>query len=728
MVRRRTLYWEFAIIAVAFWLLQAGAAFSQLAEPYPAAQVRKILPDKYVVADAGRLMYAGERLRLWGYNLQSGVFPDYESIRLLAQRLQQLGVTGIRLWPSPAGFYDPASAAARAMTQSRQGDNSRVDRYDFLVAQLKERGIFIQNTALYYLNAETIAAWDPRLRELLGPDLSVGRIRDTSRIAPYISDLYVSMLETHMGNYLTHVNPYTGKRYADEEVFSGWELINESPFVPCMLARDCLAKLPEGLKTVWSALWQQFSTRKGGAGGDLPVFDADWNTGDSVRHRDYREFVVDRFVQVSRRMQAAARSHGRPGTGITVQPFTFNTQSGAPLAAAHAANAAGDMVAISAYQSPLSRERSEFFPWRPLVSNQAVLYNFNFGAVDGKPTIVYETSFFRPYPYRVEWAGVMLGLGALQDWDAVYLYMYGQPRIIYSGNGGPAGYGTQPLPEPGGSALKQPRDYTFGFHHGGDPAIVSAWMAAAPGFGAHGVILCSEPRKLFAFKQNQIFGLPPGYCSAREGCAARGETLVGAMNQASLQQPIRLAFGIGARRASAGGSSERAARCTAGTASRGSVTWKPNNSKVVIQSPGYFAVFGKIEAGDGLPGILSVVPERAFFGAIALYSADAKPIAQSQNLRVHIIGDVANSGFELDTTAVRFESPLGAIAGVRNPGSTPLEYKLPGVKVTLGPGRAELTRFDFTLNSYARETVNGTFAILPAEKFFVGRILRARRE
>src|SRR6185503_3253681 len=158
-----------------------------------------------------------------------------------------------------------------------------------------------------------------------------------------------------------------------------------------------------------------------------------------------------------------------PGVGIAVQPISYNTHAGAPLAAAHAASAGGDFVEVGVYQTPTTPDKTAaYYPWSPFLGKGPRLYNFNYGAVSGKPLVVYETSFFRPYPYRTEWGAMMLGLAASQDWDAVYLYMYGQPRIIYSGNGEPEGYGTRPLPEPVAMRAGQPRDYTFGFHHGGD--------------------------------------------------------------------------------------------------------------------------------------------------------------------------------------------------------------------------------------------------------------------
>jgi hypothetical protein len=135
-------------------------------------------------------------------------------------------------------------------------------------------------------------------------------------------------------------------------------------------------------------------------------------------------------------------------------------------------------------------------------------------------------------------------------------------------------------------------------------------------------------------------------------------------------------------------------------------------------------VFGRVDSEEGLPGVLSVNPRQPFFGAVVFYAADDRSLIESRDIRVHVIGEVENSGFTLDPEGVRFDSPLGAIGGVRNPGALPLRYKLPGVAVGLGRAGGQFTRFDFTLNSYDSRFVDGSFVIQPGEKFFVGRLLR----
>jgi hypothetical protein len=91
---------------------------------------------------------------------------------------------------------------------------------------------------------------------------------------------------------------------------------------------------------------------------------------------------------------------------------------------------------------------------------------------------------------------------------------------------------------------------------------------------------------------------------------------------------------------------------------------------------------------------------------------------ESRDIRVHVMA----GGNSASLPGVRFDSPLGAIAGDAAGG--PLRYKLPGVAVALGRTKGQFTRFDFSLNSYDTRVVDGSFMIQPGEKFFVGRLLK----
>ena len=54
--------------------------------------------------------------------------------------------------------------------------------------------------------------------------------------AMYVDERAEKAFEAYARNILEHVNPYTGKRYADEEAIGLYEIINENGFVEAVLS------------------------------------------------------------------------------------------------------------------------------------------------------------------------------------------------------------------------------------------------------------------------------------------------------------------------------------------------------------------------------------------------------------------------------------------------------------------------------------------------------------
>jgi len=92
---------------------------------------------------------------------------------------------------------------------------------------------------------------------------------------------------------------------------------------------------------------------------------------------------------------------------------------------------AGDIFSLGGYHSPLVKEGNSPRVWLPISEGGTGVPYLDL-KTNNKPFIVYETSFFRPYPYRAEWGIVLAALALQQDWDGVFLYIYGQPWAIYA--------------------------------------------------------------------------------------------------------------------------------------------------------------------------------------------------------------------------------------------------------------------------------------------------------
>ena len=709
-------------IALIGLLLLGGHMGAVLADSTPSGLAPPTLQrpsaTAYVTTQDGHFFLDGRRIRFWGFNLQAGAFPSYDAISQLVDRLARLGVNAVRLWPIQGTFYDGNSLPERRFIQASMGDGSLLDRYDFFISEIKRRGIFVQNPALHYVDIDAIRYWpDPETRGILGPKASPDDIRKLHGIAPYLSAGWEAMLVTHIRNYLGHVNPYTQKAYADEPVFSGWELANESQFVQCALRQDCVSGLPPFLRGELTRLWQAYSKQKAGKVDlSMPVYDSDWDHANKPAHAAYRQFVFERFVTVSQRLEGVARGMAPAGKGIAVQPITYSTQAGDPLLVARAAYSAGDYSTIGAYQTPLDKNReSPFFPYRLNLSSP-VYYNFNYGAVQGKPTVVYENSFFRPYPYRAEWPWALLYLAAVQDWDALFLYTYGQPWAIYDGGtSGSPRYGDKPLPIPSDPKDSAPHGVYVGLHHGGDEVSVSAWSAAGLVF-LSGELVSDADTVNFPFSQAQIFGVAPGYCALPGGCDAGGRQMMSEMNAASLAKPIRLVWTEGAKQQTG----KPAAVAHRTTASGRGLLLDRTLPRFLIDTPSCKVVAGVLDGHVQFDGGIALRFPRRQFGFVSVLSGDGNTLQKSQDIRVFASGKSTNTGFEFDPGNVDFKNPTGVVSGVRNAGQAPVVFERPTFTLELPKAFTQFDRFDFNLRPYQTVGKGTSLSVRSDEPFFTG--------
>ena len=103
-----------------------------------------------------------------------------------------------------------------AGTDSRSFDPQQLDRLDFLVAELKKRGIYVDlnlNVGRSYRAGDSV------------PDFE--RIRWAKGMTLYDPRL-IALQKEYARKILTHVNPYTGLAYRDEPAVAIVEILNEN--------------------------------------------------------------------------------------------------------------------------------------------------------------------------------------------------------------------------------------------------------------------------------------------------------------------------------------------------------------------------------------------------------------------------------------------------------------------------------------------------------------------
>jgi hypothetical protein len=160
----------------------------------------------------------GARLRLWGVHFTdwsrgSVMLPPKEDAPMWASTLARYGINCVRLH-----FLDldaPRGIIA-AGNDSRRFDAQQLDRLDFLVAELKKRGIYIDmnlNVGRSYRAGDSVPDFD-RIRWAKGMTLYDPRL--------------IALQKEYARMLLTHVNPYTGLAYRDEPAMAIVEILNEN--------------------------------------------------------------------------------------------------------------------------------------------------------------------------------------------------------------------------------------------------------------------------------------------------------------------------------------------------------------------------------------------------------------------------------------------------------------------------------------------------------------------
>ena len=379
----------------------------------------------------------GERVRFYAVNMP-GLFAMPKTVkaaRCIASRLAKLGVNLVRIhgldykqksWGAQdrPGLFGPASW--RAGTTELYPEAAR--RLDLFIAQCKAHRVYVQ---LDLMTSRTFAPADgvPDLDALL-------------RVTPWHKTrLFVSSYEPRMlalqkrfqTQLLTHLNPHTGLRLADDPVVASVELKNEEGLLYCGFTRGMYEGYPARYQELLAGLWSQWLqseyadsdqlraawAEKGRTGLGRPerlgavAFAPearDIGPYSRGRHRDMIRFLTQLVVKYQDGMVAHLRSLGVKcpirDTQALPRPCQMRVQSRLDYVDAH-----------SYWGAPLDQAMVR--------STGGNLVSPGFLAVEGKPMSVSEYNAPSGQVYRAEMPILFAAYAALQDWDSITLHSYG---------------------------------------------------------------------------------------------------------------------------------------------------------------------------------------------------------------------------------------------------------------------------------------------------------------
>jgi len=167
----------------------------------------------------------GTRAKFWGTNLCfSACFPDHKQAEIMANRIAYFGFNAVRLHHmdfhfEPNGIFEDISPAHKDKQMKPTGHLSprQLDKLDYLIYQLKQRGIYINMNLLvsrHFTKGDGVA--DAEKLVIAAKPVSMFNKRLIELQKKYAKDL------------LTHFNPYTKLRYCDDPAICLVEIVNEN--------------------------------------------------------------------------------------------------------------------------------------------------------------------------------------------------------------------------------------------------------------------------------------------------------------------------------------------------------------------------------------------------------------------------------------------------------------------------------------------------------------------
>ena len=656
---------------------------------YPAAQLfgdRPVSPQPgvYTKVVDGHLTYGGKRLRLWGV-------VGYPYV----DRLVKMGFNAQRVWAPPTGNTKPGegpytdeSAKKGVFAPYQKGDGSLMDKSDAHMADLKAHGFFVM-----YGGLVPTMPFPPLLQDdsfIAGGDdwaqwkdaMNMKKAGDPIHYI-FVDDRLQKIRKTHAKNILTHVNPYTGKAYGEEENIALYEIFNENGFVEKVLGGE-LATWPPYFKGELQKRWNQWlldrykddagltkawGSLKAGeslAGGTIapaPDFEARASYPEQ-RGNDFVEFMVDLEDSFNQDFRSYCRSLFPAGVGVNVVPFSFDTYYRPSLQWAYT-QSLGDVHSQGMY----------FWDLKSSLDKPPAAYVIDTYTPAQMPTVLYETNAGRPGPFRAEYPIKLAALASYQDWDGVFWH-YWSP----TDNPHDVAYLTGTLAPP------ETTHYWAAVQHQIDPVMDTAMALGGRIFLGNRIPPAKAP-DVFKVGKRALFS----YSAFRginvaDATFAEGSRILYAPKDDS-------GVTLNGKEVPPAGRIEQA------IASGEDVTWDWPNGRLIIDAPTVKAYVGKVDGdfrfSDGVTlGDVST-PTITF----VMVSADGKPFTgpdATKKILMDGVCDAKNTGFDFDYNVQG--GPLDQAKAVHNHGHEPILVDKVEYKVWF-PNQLEgiLKNYDFAL-------------------------------
>ena len=392
----------------------------------------------------------GTRFRIWGVNLSgwtkgSALLPPHKDAEVMANELARDGVNCVRFQfldlpdvqqarVDVPTTYTPAGLIDATRDDTRSMDHEQLDRMDYLIAQLKQNGIYIDfnlNVGRQYKKGDGVPEY-----ELIG----------NGKTLTYFDPRIIELEKEYARQLLTHRNSYTGADYANEPAVAIVEILNENSVLEFWQRNWFRGKLVPGatryqldltpyhLKLLTS-LYNQWLAKnrtalqiatlrkeaKARPGDSVPVLQRQ-NFDDASKARFYSEAAF--YTQLETGFLTMMRDYLKKDLGVKSLIIGSNDHTyfipNQPLLRTLSKF---DIVDQHVYwQHPaISGKRNTPMVNDPLHSIEVKLTRSN---MLDKPFTNSEVNEPFPSDYEAEMIPLLAAYGAFQDWDGIMIYSF----------------------------------------------------------------------------------------------------------------------------------------------------------------------------------------------------------------------------------------------------------------------------------------------------------------
>jgi hypothetical protein len=369
----------------------------------------------------------GERFRIWGVNLTAFApgsirFPAKPEAAFWADTLARSGVNCVRL--HSFDVEAPKGIIAAGRNDTRDFDAEQLDRMDYLIAALKQRGIYIDlnlNVGRKYKAGDQVRDFD-----LIG----------AAKALTYFDPRLMELQQEYARKLLTHYNPYTQSSYCDEPAVAIVEIVNENSLVGSWIRGRLTGSKTSGPPENWQDITPYYER-------ELTALYHDWLAttlpparlaalraganvapGQSLPRLKPVEFAAaprERFeTEATFYMEVESRYFG------AMQRYLKETLAVKALLIGTSDYSYGKSFYPSLNATATLDIVDSHGPWElsPMVDEpmNSIPVRVSRSAVAGKPFTVSEHNHRFPSDYLCEGIPLLAAYGAFQDWDGIFLY------------------------------------------------------------------------------------------------------------------------------------------------------------------------------------------------------------------------------------------------------------------------------------------------------------------